>query len=40
MLARAINPAIDAREIDAAWDAFTALKERERFRRDKARGRV
>jgi hypothetical protein len=40
MLARAINPAIDAHKIDAAWDAFTALKERERFRRDKARGRT
>jgi hypothetical protein len=40
MLARAINPAIEGREIDAAWDAFTALKERERFRRDKARGRI
>jgi hypothetical protein len=40
MLARAINPTIAAERIDAAWDALTALKERERFRRDKDRGRL
>jgi hypothetical protein len=40
ILARTINPTIAAARIDAAWDALTALKERERFRRDKDRGRL
>jgi hypothetical protein len=40
MLARAINPTIATERIDAAWDALTALKERERFRRDKDKGRL
>jgi hypothetical protein len=40
LLARTLFPDLASARIDAAWDALTAARERERFRRDKARGRA
>jgi hypothetical protein len=37
LLARTLFPHLAAERIDAAWDALVALRERERFRRDKTR---
>ena len=37
LLARTLFPDLAAERIDAAWDALVALRERERFRRDKTR---
>ena len=37
LLARTLFPNLAAERIDAAWDALVALRERERFRRDKSR---